>query len=121
MGRLRKNELEPIMPENALELPVEKIALAPAQAETLRRSEERIAAAAAMLLRVEREIKTLKMKINESQEARELKKLKAKRKMLMSIHQDAASAYNGALEMALAEVPGHTLSEKIRNYLNEKK
>jgi hypothetical protein len=65
-------------------------------------------------------MRALKLKVNESEEARELKKLKAKRKMLMSIHQDAASAYNGALEMALAEVPGHTLSEKIRNYLDEK-
>ncbi len=121
MGRPRKKELEPIMPENALELPVDKIALAPAQAETLRRSEERIAAAAAMLQRIEREIRAMKMKVNESKEARELKKLKAKRKMLLSIHQEATSTYNGALEMALAEVPGETLYEKIRNYLDEKK
>ena len=30
MDRPRKKELEPIMPENALELPVDKIALTPA-------------------------------------------------------------------------------------------
>ncbi len=114
MGRPKKSEAEAIVPETAIELQVDKMRLSAAQAEALKRSEERIVAAAAMLQRIEREMRALKLKVSESEEARELKKLKAKRKMLLSIHQDATSAYNGALEMALAEVPGKTLSEKIR-------
>jgi hypothetical protein len=40
--------------------------------------------------------------------------LKSERKLLQKLQVEATSAYNGALEMALAEVPGKTLSEKIR-------
>ena len=82
--------------------------------QALRFAEQRISATAARLQRLEKEISQAKSKINESDEARLLKKLKSERKLLQKLQVEATSAYNGALEMALAEVPGKTLSEKIR-------
>jgi hypothetical protein len=98
----------------SVDLPIEKIRLSEAQLQALRFAEQRISATAARLQRLEKEISQAKSKINESDEARLLKKLKSERKLLQKLQVEATSAYNGALEMALAEVPGKTLSEKIR-------
>lgn len=97
-----------------VELPLEKVKLGEAQMQALRFAEQRIAATAARLARLEKEMTQLKSKINGSEEARELKRIKAERRLLQKLQTEATSAYNGALEMALAEVPGKTLSEKIR-------
>lgn len=116
MGRPRKNELintTAIVPNN-IDLPIEKINLTEAQLQALRFAEGRISATAARLQRLDKEITQVKSKINESEEARLLKKLKVERKLLQKLQVEATSAYNGALEMALAEVEGKTLSEKIR-------
>lgn len=117
MGRPRKNELintTAIVPVN-IDLPIEKIRLNEAQMQTLRFAEGRISATAARLQRLEREISQLKSKINESEEARQLKRIKSERKLLQKLQIEATSTYNGALEMALAELPGKTLGEKLRS------
>jgi hypothetical protein len=116
MGRPRKNELintTAIVPVS-IDLPIEKIRLNEAQMQTLRFAEGRISATAARLQRLEKEITQIKSKINESDEARQLKRLKSERKILQKLQVEATSTYNGALEMALAEVEGKTLSEKLR-------
>lgn len=116
MGRPRKNEpinTTSIVPIS-IDLPIEKIRLNEAQMQTLRFAEGRISATAARLQRIDKEITQIKSKINESDEARQLKKLKSERKLLQKLQVEATSAYNGALEMALAEVEGKTLSEKLR-------
>lgn len=116
MGRPRKNELintTAIVPVN-IDLPIEKIRLNEAQMQTLRFAEGRISATAARLQRIDKEITQIKSKINESDEARQLKRLKSERKLLQKLQVEATSTYNGALEMALAEVEGKTLSEKLR-------
>jgi hypothetical protein len=116
MGRPRKNELintAAIVPVN-IDLPIEKIRLNEAQMQTLRFAEGRISATAARLQRIDKEITQIKSKINESDEARQLKRLKSERKLLQKLQVEATSTYNGALEMALAEVEGKTLSEKLR-------
>lgn len=116
MGRPRKNELintAAIVPVN-IDLPIEKIRLNEAQMQTLRFAEGRISATAARLQRIDKEITQIKSKINESDEARQLKRLKSERKILQKLQVEATSTYNGALEMALAEIEGKTLSEKLR-------
>jgi hypothetical protein len=116
MGRPQKKEpinTTSIVPIS-IDLPIEKIRLNEAQMQTLRFAEGRISATAARLQRIDKEITQIKSKINESDEARQLKKLKSERKLLQKLQVEATSAYNGALEMALAEVEGKTLSEKLR-------
>lgn len=118
MGRHKKNEETAIVPADLVEMPSEQFRLGEAQNATLRQAEGRISATAARIQRIDREMSVLKAKIAESDETRQLKKLKAERKLMAILQRDATSTYNGALEMALAEIPGRSLNEKIRNYQN---
>ena len=118
MSRTKKTDEMAIVPTEMIEAPIERFGLSNSQAQTLKHSEERIAATAARMQRIERDMKAIKVKIDESEETRQLRKLKAEKKFLSILQRDATSAYNGALEMALADIPGKSLSEKMRNFKN---
>lgn len=108
-----ENALVRVVAEQSL-APIDRLNLSQSQLETFRNTEKRIAAAAARLDMLDREILGLKQKINSTQESKRMKELKGLKKAVTSIYKDSASAYNGALELALSEVEGKTLSEKIQ-------
>ncbi|HAW09127.1 MAG TPA: hypothetical protein DCW42_08200 [Bacteroidetes bacterium] len=88
------------------------------QIEVAEKASQRIVGAQSKLQFIERDITRLRTKIAESQESKELKKLKQQRKTLTAAVRDSSNVFNGVLETLLAEIPGATLQEK-QKYLKE--
>lgn len=104
-----------LIPTNQFSLPMEQLKLSEAQLETFARNEKRLAQAAAMLARLERDERALKSKIDASEDAKKLKEIKQQRRVMKQIEFEVSAAYNGAIDLALSEVQGNSLQEKIRN------
>lgn len=100
---------------NNLVAPVSLANITPSQKAIVRIHSERIVTASSRLEMKQREALKIKERLNASEDARRLKALKQEIKQLKHLHKDSVNVYNGALEMALADVDGANLSEKIEN------
>lgn len=63
---------------------------------------------------IDNEIKRIAQEIANDPRIQTLKQYKKNRRELKRMHSEAVAGFNGALKMALAEVPGNTLTEKYR-------
>lgn len=122
MGRPKANESAAL--ERAALIPTEEIAITShilmdsAQEATLRNIEKRIASASFLEAQLAKEIKKTKARLDESEDARNLKQLKLKIKQAKLIAREAQIAYHGAIELSLAHVEGDSVQEKLRNLKN---
>ena len=107
-----------LIPTEKIAAPLDAMALSEKQYEVLVGAEKRAAAATIRLSNLEKEERALKNKIEQSPEAQRMKKLKYEKRLMKQIQGEASAAYNGALEIVLAELPGNTLQEKIEGARN---
>lgn len=102
-----------LIPTEKISAPLNAMALTEKQYEVLIDAEKRAAAATIRIANLEKEERALKNKLEQSEEAQRMKKLKYEKRLMKQIQGEASAAYNGALEVVLAELPGKTLHEKI--------
>lgn len=81
---------------------------------TISDAEKRIASAAIHIENLNKEIRIVKKRINESDDMQLLKELKRQCKMMQVVHRESTAKLQGMYEMVYSGIPGNTLQEKLR-------
>jgi hypothetical protein len=92
---------------------VKKLAIPESQKEIYLNSVYKVIRCTAKLTDFENKMKKLRSDLNDDPRTRQLKDLKKKIKMVKSLNAEAIATANGALEMALSEIPGNSIEDKL--------
>lgn len=110
MSNLQKAD---ITRDESTELMLSKLTISQAQKDIASKSVYKMTNASSKMNFLEKEIRKVKNAIAEDIKTQKLKELKRQLKIFKSIHQESINSYNGILEMALADIPGKNVVEKL--------
>jgi hypothetical protein len=102
-----------IASDGSTEIIMSKLTISNAQKAIVSKSVYKMTNASSRINILDKEIRKIKNAISEDPKTLKLKELKRQRKLINNVHNESATAYNAVLEMALSDIPGSNILEKI--------